>query len=98
MDFEEFKGSLRDDGPPQDLTLSLTALWWDAKGDWTRAHESAQQDEGPEGAWVHAYLHCKEGDWGNAGYWYQRAGKTASRRLLRQEWEEIVSMLLRENQ
>jgi hypothetical protein len=23
--------------------------WWDAKGDWTRAHESAQEDEGPEG-------------------------------------------------
>jgi hypothetical protein len=44
-------------------------LWWDAKGDWTRAHESAQQDEGPDGSRVHAYLHRKEGDAGNADYW-----------------------------
>ena len=32
--------------PPAGLTLALAGLWWDAKGDWTRAHESAQQDEG----------------------------------------------------
>jgi hypothetical protein len=47
----------------------LLGLWWDAKGDWKRAHESAQQDEGLEGSWVHAYLHRKEGDQGNAAYW-----------------------------
>ena len=35
-----------------------------SKGDWTRAHESAQRDEGGEGSWVHAYLHRKEGDKG----------------------------------
>jgi hypothetical protein len=46
-------------------------LWWDGKGDWTRAHESAQRDEGIEGSWVHAYLHRKEGDQGNAAYWLQ---------------------------
>jgi len=33
--------------------------WSDAKDDWTWAHESAQQGEGPAGAWVHAYLHRK---------------------------------------
>ena len=36
--------------PPAGLTLALAALWWDAKGDGRRAHESAQQDEGIEDA------------------------------------------------
>jgi len=39
---------------------SRSSAYGDAKGDWTRAHESAQQDEGPEGSWVHAYLHRKK--------------------------------------
>jgi hypothetical protein len=29
----------------------------------------------PDGAWVHAYLHRKEGYLGNADYWYRRAGR-----------------------
>jgi hypothetical protein len=37
------------------------------------AHESAQQNKGPEGSWVHAYLHLKEVDQDNADYWYGRA-------------------------
>ena len=45
------------------------------EGDWKRAHESAQQDEGPEGSWMHAYLHRKEGDQGNAAYWYGRGSQ-----------------------
>jgi hypothetical protein len=68
--------------------------WWDAKGDWKRAHESAQQDEGPEGSWVHAYLHRKEGDQGNAAYWYSRAGKPVCREPLDAEWLGIVRDLL----
>lgn len=69
-------------------------LWWDAKGDWTKAHESAQQDEGPQGSWVHAYLHRKEGDSSNAAYWYGRAGKHAAKSALETEWTEIVAALL----
>lgn len=95
MTFEEFRDSLRHDDPPRDLSHSLTALWWDGKGDWTKAHESAQQDEGPADAWVHAYLHRKEGDASNAAYWYQRAGKTPSRKSLTEEWNEITRSLLR---
>jgi hypothetical protein len=75
MNVDDFRQSLTADQPPAELTLALAGLWWDAKGDWTRAHESAQQDEDPEGSWVHAYLHRKEGDQGNAVYWYGRAGK-----------------------
>lgn len=96
MTLEEFRKSLNSERPPEDLTLPLAALWWDAKGDWTKAHESAQQDEGPAGAWVHAYLHRKEGDVSNAGYWYGRAGRPQSRISLDKEWAEIVSALVNE--
>ena len=76
MTLDEFRQSLTATEPPAGLTHALAGLWWDAKGDWTRAHESAQQDEGIEGSWVHAYLHRKEGDQGNAAYWYS-AGRQA---------------------
>jgi hypothetical protein len=98
MTIEEFHKSLNSEHPPEGLTPSLAALWWDAKGDWTKAHESAQQDEGPAGAWVHAYLHRKEGDVSNAGYWYGRAGRPQSRISLDQEWAEIVSAIVNEKQ
>jgi hypothetical protein len=95
MTLEEFRNSLSQDQPPQKLSLALAGLWWDAKGDWKRAHESAQQDEGPAGSWVHAYLHRKEGDSSNAGYWYNRAGKLPSKNPLAQEWLEVTEALLR---
>jgi hypothetical protein len=98
MHLEEFRNSLVSDRPPAELSLSLAALWWDAKGDWKKAHESAQQDEGPAGAWVHAYLHRKEGDLSNAGYWYHRAGKPVPCMSLDKEWAEIMNSLADENQ
>jgi hypothetical protein len=98
MTLEEFHKSLNSEHSPEGLTPSLAALWWDAKGDWTKAHESAQQDEGAAGAWVHAYLHRNEGDTSNAGYWYQRAGKPSARVSLEDEWVEIVTSLLNEYQ
>ena len=94
MNFQEFRESLSGDAPPVNLGPALAGLWWDAKGDWEKAHESAQQDEGPAGAWVHAYLHRKEGDSSNAGYWYNRAGKPPAKTTLPTEWEEITVALL----
>lgn len=69
-------------------------LWWDAKGDWGRAHECAQQDATPAGSWVHAYLHRKEGDASNAAYWYSRAQQAVCRESLDSEWVSIVRTLL----
>lgn len=97
MTLEEFRKSLTDERPLSEFGLALAGLWWDAKGNWTRAHESAQQDESPRGAWVHAYLHRKEGDDANAAYWYSRAGKNPARSSLEQEWAEIVEGLLAED-
>ena len=92
MTLKEFRDSLLNDEPPGQVALA--GLWWDAKGDWTRAHESAQQDEGPAGAWVHAYLHRKEGDASNAEYWYNRAGRKNSSASFEIEWDEIAKALL----
>jgi hypothetical protein len=96
---QEFRDSLKRDAPPPDLSPALTSLWWDANGDWAKAHEAAQADEGPAGAWVHAYLHRKEGDLPNAAYWYARAGKPGSRAplgnsSLEEEWSGITAALL----
>jgi hypothetical protein len=94
MDLATFRVSLAVAAPPGELGLALQALWWEAKGDWGRAHELAQVDEGGAGDWVHAYLHRKEGDAGNAGYWYRRAGKPASRAPFAEEWSTIATALL----
>jgi hypothetical protein len=72
----------------------MLALWWDGKGDWERAHVIAQDVSGPDGAWVHAYLHRKEGDVGNAAYWYRVARRHVGVGDFRREWERIVGELL----
>src|SRR3954471_4839187 len=97
MTFEELQQSIQSDAaPPANLELALQALWHDARGDWDRAHDCAQADHGRDGSWVHAYLHRKEGDLGNAGYWYSRAGQKtpAGAVTLEAEWAEIASVLL----
>ena len=76
-----------------DLPPLLAAMWWDARGDWQKAHRIAQDINTPDGAWVHAYLHRKEGDLSNADYWYRRAGRTRPDEPLRDEWIQIVAAL-----
>lgn len=76
------------------FTGALLALWWDGYGDWSKAHEIAQEVADADGAWVHAYLHRKEGDLGNAAYWYRRAGRAVATGDLRGEWEAIVGEML----
>lgn len=80
---------------PESYPLLLQALWHDAQGDWHKAHDIAQDIETPDGAWVHAYLHRKEGDLWNADYWYRRAGRTRPEVTLEAEWEEIVREFLK---
>ena len=90
MDPAELKARASAEGLPP----LLEALWWDARGDWERAHRVAQGIETAEGAWVHAYLHRVEGDLGNAGYWYRRAGKPTSTQSLAEEWDAITKALV----
>ena len=88
-----FKVSLGEAAPAQ-LEAPLAGLWWAAKGDWDQAHRLVQDDPGAEAAWVHAYLHRVEGDLGNAGYWYRRAGRPVANDTVEAEWERIAFTLL----
>ena len=90
----EFTDSLSRSEPPQKISDYLKALWYDAKNDWDKAHVLIQDIEDRNASWIHAYLHRKEGDTGNADYWYRRAGKSRPSVSLEKEWEEIVTALL----
>jgi hypothetical protein len=94
MDLAAFRASLGQDAPPEGLSPALQGLWHDAHGNWDAAHQCAQEQDDRVGAWVHAYLHRKEGDQPNAAYWYRRAGKPVAQGTLEQEWDEIATALL----
>ena len=96
MTLPEFLATLQGATPPP-VSDALRALWHDARGDWDRAHAVAQDVDGHTGAWVHAYLHRKEGDATNAAYWYRRAGKPVASGPLETEWNTIAAALLAEN-
>jgi hypothetical protein len=96
-DLSAFRASLAGEAPPAGLSAALAALWWDAKGEWDRAHECAQDAPGTEGSAVHAYLHRKEGDLSNARYWYVRAGRPEATGTLNAEWEALVRELAGES-
>jgi hypothetical protein len=94
MDVKSFRDSASGDAPPANLAPPLQALWKALKGDWDGAHALVQDETSAEAAWVHAYLHRVEGDLGNAGYWYRRAGKPVAKAALDDEWAEIAAALL----
>lgn len=94
MDLAAFKSSLQAAQPPTGVNPCLTALWYDAKQDWEQAHNIAQDIQDQGGSWVHAYLHRKEGDPGNARYWYNKAGRHMPGYDLEKEWDEIVTYFL----
>ncbi len=95
MDWKAFEQSLESSKPPGGISQELAALWHDAKGNWELAHECVQDLSTRDAAWVHAYLHRKEGDEGNAAYWYSRGRKEFPASLtLEEEWGEIARELL----
>jgi hypothetical protein len=79
---------------PAGLAAPLEALWHDARGDWATAHRVVMNAQSASAAWVHAYLHRKEGDLDNARYWYRKARKTEAAGPLEDEWTAIASALL----
>ena len=94
MTFDQFKEGLSLKNPPDNLSSYLKALWYDAKNDWEKAHNIIQDIEDKTASWIHAYLHRKEGDTGNADYWYHRAGRKRPAISLEEEWTDIVKALL----
>jgi hypothetical protein len=94
MTADELLATAGDREPPPGLTVLLKALWLDSHGDWSGAHQVAQDDGTREGAWIHAYLHRKEGDAANAAYWDRRAAKSVATGALDDEWRCIAAALL----
>jgi hypothetical protein len=95
MTLQDFKASLSNSTPPTGLSDLLKALWYDGKGDWEASHNIAQDIHTQDGSWIHAYLHRKEGDLGNASYWYNRASKPVAKVSLAEEWEQLVKSFLK---
>lgn len=94
MQFETFQQSIKEAKPPAGISVYLSAMWYDGKGNWDKAHSLVDNLEDTTACLVHAYLHRKEGDILNAGYWYRKAGKTRPSVPLQEEWEIIVRSLL----
>jgi hypothetical protein len=94
MTSEQFTKSLSGEAPPLGLSAPLNALWWDAKGDWARAHEQVDDLETQDAMAVHAYLHRKEGESWNADYWYNRSGTTHRRFTPEAEWAALLEALI----
>lgn len=94
MTSAQFFASLDQSQPAAELSPYLKSLWYDGKGDWENAHRIIQDIEDSTAAWIHGYLHRKEGDNGNAAYWYRKANKKISLLSLEEEWKEIVIALI----
>lgn len=92
--YTQFEETLMRQSPPTNWSGALRAMWFDVKGDWEASHNIAQDMHDDNGSWIHAYLHRKEGDEFNAGYWYRRAGKTFSNKNLEEEQRELVEYFL----
>ena len=90
----EFKESLKLEEPATGLSVQLRSLWYDGKGDWHKAHAQVDQLTDHASAWVHAYLHRKEGDIWNADYWYSKARQIRPSVSLGEEWEQLVLQFL----
>ena len=88
--YKEFEATLNQYAPPEAWSKPLRSLWYDAKGDWESSHDIAQELRSPMGSWIHAYLHRKEGDKWNAGYWYGRADKPFPEYSFDEELRELV--------
>jgi len=97
MSIEEFKSSLDRKNPPAGLDKLLLALWYDAKGDWKTSHAIIQDIDTKDAALIHAYLHRKEGDIGNAKYWYSIASVKKPDNSLEDEWQKLVEQFTDED-
>ena len=96
MDVTDLAVSARHDAsPPPGLNAAQQVLWLARAGRWDEAHDACQDLPDPAGAWIHAWLHREEGDFGNAAYWYSRAGKPVPARTLslEDEWYAIARAL-----
>ena len=80
---------------PDEISPELSSLWLAKKERWDESHNIAQDIATSTGSRIHGLLHTIEGDLGNAGYWYARAGVPAiSPSGIDDEWRAIVEGLI----
>lgn len=94
MTYDDFIDFLDFASCPPNLDSYLQTLWYDAKGDWDKAHRIVQAIDDSTAARIHAYLHRKEGDIWNSKYWHRQAGSTFPEHLSsEEEWDMLVKEL-----
>ena len=99
MTYEEFTALVESkNAPSSSWPGPLRALWYAHKGNWEKAHRTAQDIPTQDGSWIHAYLHREEGDHNNARYWYSMACRSPSRASLSEELEDITRQLVERSQ
>lgn len=81
--------------PPSELSPEATTLWLIKADRWEEAHNIAQEIHSATGSWLHALLHLIEGDLGNAGYWFARAGRPpVPPAEIDTEWQRLARQIL----
>jgi len=70
--------------PPARQMECLSGLWLVA-GDIHRSHSISQDIGSAEGSFWHGIMHRREGDFGNAKYWFRRVGDHPAFEQIRQE-------------
>ena len=95
MTLDDFLKSLETSAElPDGLSEELASLWFAKKDRWEESHNIAQDIPSSIGSRIHGLLHTIEGDLGNAGYWYSKAGVPAiSASGIDDEWRNIVDGL-----
>ena len=83
---------------PTETDVLKQALELDRSDDWDGAHQIVQEIESTASYSIHAYLHRKEGDLGNARYWYRRAGASMPEYGLEQEWQALYEQVTASDQ
>ena len=92
MDIEDFEALLSGAAPA--LLPPLLALWHAARGDGKTAHRIVAAESSADAAWVHAFLHRREGELDNARYWYRRAQRPEPEQTPEEERAAITAALL----
>lgn len=93
MEYSHFNYSLDMGHAPDEFSPELKAMWYERKGDWEKAHSIVQDLNSKYAAWVHGYLHRKEGDRQNAAFWYNQAGKIMTDMDFTEESRNIIKEL-----